>query len=242
MSISDTQFNDDQYNYDPTEQVQRGPQPGILMPGVYKVEGQILNRKNSESGDDVVSTDQQGNQWPVLVIPGIEVVEGDSGRFDVWHEIRTRPNRFGEDQPWVSEGAVLLNAIDAEEAQSATTFGEAVNKLKTKVGSGNVTFAVSTGLTARDSDWAYAEIKRLNLDNTNPEHKREIQKIWKKANLPTKTFMVRKGTKDTPAVYSTTAKSPLSGKLLRAKTKISRFLPSNLEGVEFGTGKFPPRD
>jgi hypothetical protein len=238
MSIADAQYNDDQYNYDPAAQEQTGPREILLMPGVYKVTAQVMPR-NDREGNAVVSTDDNGNEWPVYVIPSIEVTEPteEGGRFTVWHEVRTRPSRFNENDPFVSDGAVLLKGIDADEANAAGTFGNAVKALESKIQSGPVNFTVSTGLTGRDSVWAKQQVEALG---PNPD-KKEVSKIWKKANLPTKAFMIQKGTKTSPAKYGTSCKSPLSGTTVQAKVKISRILPSNAENVELGTGKFPPR-
>lgn len=235
MSIADTQFYDDNYEYNPEEQVQRGPQPGILMPGVYKVEAQLFERQRD--GKPVVSKDQHGNEWPVYVIPGFEVIEGDSGRFDVWHDVRTRPYRFSESDPFLSDGAILLNAINSDEAANAGGFGSAIKELAKYVNSGKITFSLSTGLTATDSVWAKKEIARLNLAKDDPK----VREIWTKAKLKTADFTVQKGSKGVPAKFGTQVKSPLSGTLLRARTSISRFLPQNLEGIEYGVGKFPPK-
>lgn len=240
MSIADTQFNDDQYDYKPEAQEQTGPREILLMPGVYKVTAQVMPR--TKDGEAVVSTDDQGNEWPVMVVPSIEVVEPqeESGRFTVWHEVRTRPSRFNENEPFRSDGAILLRGIDAEAADAAGTFGGAVKALAEKADGGPVTFTVSTGLTGRDSAWAVEQIKEQGL--TQPDDRKKINDIWKKANLPTKAFMTVKGTKSSPAQYGTSCKSPLSGNTVQAKVKISRILASNAPNVELGAGKFPPRD
>lgn len=240
MSIADTQFNDDQYDYKPEAQAQTGPREILLMPGVYKVQGQLLEATNDNG--PVVSTDEQGNEWPVYKVPSIEVVEPqeESGRFTVWHEVRTRPSRFNENEPYRSDGAIMLRAIDADEADAAGTFGGAAKALEAKAQSGPVTFLVSTGLTGRDSAWAQEQIKEKGLKQ--PEDRKAINEIWKKANLPTKAFMVKKGSKGSPAEYASSCKSPLSGNTIQAKVKISRLLASNAQNVELGAGKFPPRD
>jgi hypothetical protein len=241
MSIAETNFNDDEYNYDASAQEQSGPRELLLMPGVYEVTAQLMER-TTKDGDKVVSTDNNGNEWPVYVMPAIEVTnpQEESGRFTVCHEVRTRPYRFNENEKFISDGAVLLKGIDAEAAQTATTFGEAVKALDEKANGGPVNFLVSTGLTGRDSDWARQQIKDQNLDENDPTDKKKIQQIWKKANLPTKAFMVQKGTKTSPAVYGTSCIGP-SGKKVEAKVKISRILAQGTEGVELGAGKFPPR-
>lgn len=241
MSVADAQYNDDQYNYDPTAQAQ-GQRELVLMPGVFKVTAQILPRKNKETGEDVFQTDDAGNKWPVYVIPSFSVDQpmDESGQFTVWHEVQTRPTNYGNaDQPYVSDGAILLRAIDAEAAESAKSFGEAITLLGEKVSGGPVSFDISTGLTARDSKWAYAEIEKRGLTKENDG--KEIQKIWKKANVPTKTFLVEKATKNSPAKFATKAKGP-SGEMLNAKVRISQFIPSNASGVEYGVGQFPPKN
>lgn len=237
MSIADSNYGNDNYEYNPDAQEQRGPQEILLMPGVYKVTAQVMARTRDDEA--VVSKDEDGNEWPVYVIPSFEVVEpyDEGGRFTVWQEVRTRPSRFSDQEPYTSEGAILLASIDREAARAAGSFGGAATALKEMIESGPVTFRVSTGLTGRDTEWAKEQVAALGPD---PD-KKEVQKIWRKANLKTSAFMIQKGGKGVPAKYATQCKSPLSGKTVQAKVKISRYLASDLEGVEFGAGKFPPK-
>jgi len=237
--ISDSNFQNDTYDYNPEEQVQKGPTAPVLLPGVYRVEATIVERKNRATGEPLEFDDKDGNKWPVYVIPGFEVLDpmGTNGRFDVWQDVKTIPQRFNENEPFVSEGAVVLTAVDAQAAKEAGSFGGAANALKEKVSQGRIVFSVSTGLTGTDSVWANAEVAKLG---PNPDQK-EVRKIWRKAALPTKTFVTKKGTKDSLTVYSLTAKSPLSGTLIKAKTKISRYLPSDMEGITYGQGIYPPK-
>ena len=236
--VSESKIADDGYAYNPAAQVQTSPGGTTLMPGVYRATGELMVRLRD--GDPVIQTDDHGNEWPVYVIPSITVeVDGKEMRVDnLWHEIQTKPTNYGDtNRDFVSDGAIFLRALSAEQADSATSFGEAAAMLKTYVGQ-QVTFNVSTGLTARDTNWAKQEIARRNL--TQPKDKKEINKVWRAADLKTANFVISKATKTAPAVIATTTKGP-SGAMLTAKVKLAKFLPSNLEITEFGPGTFPPR-
>src|SRR6478609_208604 len=196
MSIADSNIQDDGYN--PDAQVS-GRAEMLLMPGVYKVNAVV--RPRMQDGEEVIEKDADGTEWPKYVIPSFEVEQPseESGRFTVWHDIATRPTNFGDEtKPKVSEAAIFLKAVDPDAAQTCRTFGEVAEKIKEMANSGQVSFTVSTGLTARDSAWAKSEIARLNLSRENGDGK-EISKIWRKANQPTKLFLVTKATKVAPA-------------------------------------------
>jgi hypothetical protein len=235
--VSETKIADDGYAYNGAAQTSSGPS-NVLMPGVYRAEGDLLTRL--KDGEPVVQKDDYGNEWPVYVIPSLTVTD-ENGKAtvynNVWHEIQTKPTNYGDaSRDMVSDGAKLLRGLNAEEALSATSFSDAMEKLKAYVGQ-RITISISTGLMAQDSAWALAEIAKRGL--RKPQDYPEINKVWKAAKLNTAAFMVKKGANGVPATYSTTAKGP-SGALLSAKIKIAQILPSDVE-TEYGPGVFPPK-
>lgn len=235
MAVSEAQYNDDGYDYDPEAQEQ-GQRELALMPGVYEVQALIMPR-NNQDGEPIVNKDDQGNEWPQYTVASFEVLNPteESGRFTAWQKITTKPRKFG-DEPYVSEGAVVLRSIDADAARNAKSFGEAVTEFKSRVEGGPVVLKVSTGLTGTDTKWAEAQIAEKGLE----EGSEEYFDVWKKAKLNTKDFMIQKGTKTTPAKYAQSVKSKLSGNTVKAKVKIAKYIPSDVD-VEFGVGKFPPK-
>jgi hypothetical protein len=238
MSLANSQFNDDEYNYDPTAQKPSIPTEKVLLPGVYRFEASLIER--TKEGEPVVSEDRSGNEWPIYVMPSVSVTEPMDAQqsVTVWHEVATRPYRYNDNEPFKSDGAILLAGVDKNLALNATTFGEAANELKNLCGS-RISFIASTGLEATDTAWAKAEIERLGLAKDDYAARR---KIYNQAKVRTKNFTAQKATKLTPAKYNLTIKSPLSGNMITAKTVIKTILPSDTDGVELGTGKFPPRN
>ncbi len=237
--IQDTQLADDGYDFDPAAQTSTGNAKAVLMPGVYKMTGTILPR--TRDGVEVLQSDDRGNEWPLYVIPSVEITDemGRTQKYDVWHEVATRPTNYGDpNRPLVSDAAQLLAALDANLAATATSFTHVKELLRDNFLNMPVTFDCSTGLTARDSNLAKQIIAERNLKQ--PADRKEINKVWRSADLKTKDFAVVKGTKGNATVFATTVKGK-SGALLTAKTTLSRFIPSNADGVVYGVGQFPPR-
>jgi len=228
-----TQTFDDVLDYSPADYQDAG-QSIIPLPGNYRVKVTAASRKKQfQSEDEKVDIDAKGQEWPVIDIQRVDIIEPteEASSLTVFQEVKTRPfarKGPGGTRVGASRAADLLRAIDVELAESATSFENVVELLEEELQNGAI-FTVGTGLKATDSEWAKEQIDRLPSTLDDDERRTAVNEIWNKAILKTKDFKNANGS------YRLQAQGP-SGRTLDAKLVLSSFIPSNKD-VELGQYK-----
>lgn len=212
----ETAFNDDQFNYDPTQYADQG---ATIMPepGEYTLRVTSKSRKKDRvTGAEVMQKDK----YPVLTLNRVEIVEPeDGGTHAVFYDVRTSPflrKSTGNTKVAVSPMTDLLRAIDINLSADVESFETSIDNVEAELNNG-ATFRAKLGFKATDFDNAKAQLNGVD----DPD---AIRAIWNANTYYTKAFRRQDG-----KGYNTTVTTP-DGKILEAKLVIDSFVASNKHG------------
>lgn len=214
----DTNFNDDQFNYDPTQYADQGA--NILPePGEYTLRVTAKARKKDKNTGDVVL---QKDKYPILTLQRVEIVEPeDGGTHAVFHDVRTSPfmrKATANSKVAVSPMTDLLRAIDVNLATEVESFESSIDNVEAELNNG-ATFRAKLGYKATDFDAAKAKLATVDADDNDA-----VRAAWNANTYYTKAFRRQDG-----KGYNTTVTTP-DGKILEAKLVIDSFVASNKHG------------
>lgn len=213
-----TQYNDDQFNYDPTQYVDQNATI-LPQPGEYTVRATSITspKKDRTSGEIVLSK----GKYPVLTVNRLEIVEpeDDNGTFAVFADVRTSPykRKAGKGTVDVAPMTDLVRSVDIGLATEVESFEQSIDVATRELQSGSP-FRVKLGYKAVDFDAAKAQLAKANGD---PDAERAA---WNTNTYYTKAFRRADG-----KGYNQTVTTP-DGKILEAKLVIDSFVASNKHG------------
>ncbi len=212
----ETNFNDDQFNYDPTQYADQGA--NILPePGEYTL--RVTSKKRKEKDGEPVL---QKGIFPVLTLQRVEIVEPeDGGTHGLFYDVRTSPflrKMTANSKAAVSPMTDLLRAIDVNLATDVESFETSIDNVEAELNNG-ATFRAKLGYKALDIDRAKAQLVGVDADDNDA-----VRQVWNSNTYYTKAFRRQDG-----KGYNTTVVNP-DGKILEAKLTIDSFVSSNKQG------------